>query len=160
MGSGKSTIASIISKKTGYKLYELDKIFEQQKNCTIKDFFKNFGEEKFREVETQILKEICDKESIIISCGGGIILKKENREILFNSDVTTIYLEANSKNIYNRIKTDSSRPLLQVANPKEEIEKLLDSRKSFYELAQIKIKTDDKIIEEIVQEILREIWKN
>ena len=95
-----------------------------------------------------------------MSCGGGIVLLEENQEILFNSDVLTIYLEAETKNIYNRIKNDNKRPLLQVENPEMEIEKILNSRKNLYQKAKIKIKTDGKSPQEITKEILETIWKN
>lgn len=160
MGSGKSTISKLLAQKLGFLALEADDIFEQQEKISIKEYFKTFGEENFRIKETQILKELSQKENFILSCGGGIVLKKENQEILFNSDVLTIYLEADIENIYNRIKEDSSRPLLQVQNPKEEIEKILNSRKNLYEKAKIKIKTDNKEPNIITEEILEILWKN
>ncbi len=160
MGSGKSTISKLLSQKLGYALSELDEIFEQQEKISIKEYFKNFGEESFRLKETKILKNEIANENIIISCGGGIVLKKENQEILFNPDILTVYLETDVENIYNRIKFDSSRPLLQVQNPKKEIEKILNSRKNLYEKAQAKIQTSNKQPDEITKEILEIIWKN
>lgn len=160
MGSGKSTISKLLSEKLSYNLFELDEIFEQQEKTSIKEYFKNFGEENFRLKETEILKSTILYNNIVISCGGGIVLKKENQEILFNSDVLTIYLETDVENIYNRIKKDNQRPLLQVENPKEEIEKILNSRKELYKKAQIKIQTNNKKPIEIIEEILETIWKN
>ena len=160
MGSGKSTISKLLSEKLNYNLFELDEIFEQQEKTSIKEYFKNFGEENFRLKETEILKSTILYNNIVISCGGGIVLKKENQEILFNSDVLTIYLETDVENIYNRIKKDNQRPLLQVENPKEEIEKILNSRKELYKKAQIKIQTNNKKPIEIIEEILETIWKN
>lgn len=160
MGSGKSTISKLLSEKLSYNLFELDEIFEQQEKTSIKEYFKNFGEESFRLKEAEILKNTILYNNIVISCGGGIVLKKENQEILFNSDVLTIYLETDVENIYNRIKKDNQRPLLQVENPKEEIEKILNSRKELYKKAQIKIQTNNKKPIEIIEEILEIIWKN
>lgn len=160
MGSGKSTISKLLAQKLGFLALEADDIFEQQEKISIKEYFKTFGEESFRLKEAEILKSAILNNNIVISCGGGIVLKKENQEILFNSDVLTIYLEADIENIYNRIKEDSSRPLLQVQNPKEEIEKILNSRKNLYEKAKIKIKTDNKEPNIITEEILEILWKN
>lgn len=160
MGSGKSTVSKLLSQKLGYALSELDEIFEQQEKISIKEYFKNFGEENFRLKETKILKKEITKENIVLSCGGGIILKKENQETLFNSDILTVYLETDVENIYNRIKKDIKRPLLQVENPKKEIEKILNSRKKLYEKAQIKIQTNNKQPDKITEEILEIIWKN
>ena len=160
MGSGKSTISKLLAQNLEFLALEADEIFEQQEKISIKDYFKIFGEENFRIKETQILKELSQKGNFVLSCGGGVVLSKENQEILFNSDILTIYLEASSENIYNRIKNDSSRPLLQVKYPKKEIEKILESRKDLYKKAKIKIKTDDKTPDTITEEILKIIWKN
>lgn len=156
MGSGKSAISSILAARIGIEKYEADEIFEQQNSIKIKDFFKTFGEDEFRKKETQILKQILNYDEFVLSCGGGVILKEENRELLFNTDVLTIYLKAKADTIYNRIKHDKNRPLLLVENPKKEIEKILSLRESFYELAKITITTDDKNLNEIVEKILKE----
>ena len=154
MGSGKSAVAKILAKRLNYKLIELDEIFEQQQNTTISNFFKKFGEEKFRQIESNILKNSLEDNSII-STGGGIILKQENRNLLFSENILTIYLKASSEIIYDRIKNDKSRPLLLVENPKKEIENIIKKRESYYNQAKIKINTDDKTIDKIVEEI----WK-
>lgn len=155
MGSGKSTIAKKIAPILSYETQELDEIFEKQQNISIADFFKKFGETKFRQIETQILKQALQKENIVISTGGGVILKKENRDLLFQNDILTIYLEANCETIYDRIKNDTTRPLLKVDNPKKEIESILSDRKKYYNLAKIKITTDNKTENEITEEILK-----
>ena len=155
MGSGKSIVSKILANKTSYNLLELDEVFEQQENIAIAEYFKNFGEEKFRQIEAEILKKSLRQENVIISTGGGVILKKENREMLFCNNIFTIYLEANSETIYNRIKKDTSRPLLKVKNPKEEIKNIIKARETFYKLANLTINTDNKTIEEITEEILK-----
>jgi len=151
MGSGKSTVSKELAKKLNYNLYDTDEIFEKKYKSSIADFFKVFKEEEFRKKETEILKELIQKENIVISTGGGIILKKENRDLLFQDDVLTIYLETSPEAIYNRIKNDKTRPLLLVENPKEEIKKILKNREKYYNLAKIKINTDNKSIEEILK---------
>ena len=159
MGSGKSTISKILAQKLKISHFELDEIFEKQENIKIKDFFKTHGEEKFRQIETQILKTTILNNEFVLSCGGGVILSEKNRDILFNSDIVTIYLETSAKTIFERIKSDRTRPLLLVDNPKEEIDKILSSRENFYSKSSIIINTDDKNIDEIVEEILEELWK-
>ena len=153
MGCGKTTVSSLFAKKLKLPLYDSDKLFERKFNTTINDFFKNFSEDEFRKNETLILKEIVAKESFILSCGGGMILKEENRDILFNYDICTIYLRTSAKVIYDRIKDDRTRPLLLVDNPKNEIEKILFQREKYYKLANIIIDTDNKTVDEIVNEV-------
>ena len=155
MGSGKSSVSKLLAKKLNCLALELDELFVQQEKISIVDFFKTQGEENFRQIETEILKKSLKKENIILSCGGGVILKKENREMLFCNNVFTIYLKATSETIFNRIKKDTSRPLLKVENPKQEIESLIKSRQDFYKLANLTINTDNKTIEEITEEILK-----
>lgn len=159
MGCGKSTIAKVLANEILYPLYEADEVFELEQKISIKDFFKEFGEEKFRKIETEILKNISKTDKFILSCGGGVILSEENRSILFNRDIFTIYLEAGVDTIYERIKNNSSRPLLLVENPKKEIEQILSSRDKYYNLANLKISTDNKSVEDIKTEILKAIWK-
>ena len=155
MGCGKTTISRLLAYKSGFLFVDLDEIFEKENNIKIKDFFKTQGETAFRKKETEILERFSKTENIIISTGGGIILKQENQEILFNKDIFTIYLKTSAENIFNRIKNDTTRPLLLVSNPKKEIEKILYSREFLYENANLIITTNNKTKEEI----LEEVWK-
>ena len=155
MGSGKTTISKLLSKKLNLPLFDIDEIFEQQENCTIVDFFKNHSEEKFRKIESEILKETLKQKNCIISTGGGIVLKEDNRDMLFKDNILTIYLKATSETIYQRIKNDKTRPLLLVENPQLEIKKILNTREKFYNLAKTTIETDKKTKEEIAREILK-----
>ena len=155
MGSGKSTVSKLLSEKLNLSLLDTDEIFEQQEKCKIVDFFKKYGEEKFREIESEILKKSLTKSNCIISTGGGIVLKEENRILLSDKSILTIYLSTNYETIYNRIKDDKTRPLLLVKNPKEEIKKILNSREQFYNQAKATIETDNKTQQEIAEEILK-----
>ena len=155
MGSGKSSISKILANKLNFSTIELDEIFEKKEGISIKDFFEKFGEDEFRKKETEILSDFIQKQNIILSTGGGIVLKEENRNLLFKNEILTIYLKANLETIYERIKNDTSRPLLQVENPKKEIEYILKNREKYYNLAKITIETDNKTKEEITEEILK-----
>jgi len=154
MGSGKSAVSEVLASKLGFRRFEADEIFEEQNSIKIKDFFKNYGEESFRKKETEILKEILKQDNFVLSCGGGVVLKEENRKLLFNNEILTIYLKASSETIYDRIKADKTRPLLLVDNPKNEIEKILLKRENLYKNANLTITTDNKTINEIAEEIV------
>ena len=160
MGSGKTTVSKLLSDKLNFNLFDIDEIFEKENNIQIKDYFSKYGEKNFRLKEAQILQNLSSEKNCVISCGGGIILSKENQDILFSTDITTIYLETDTKTIFERLKNDTSRPLLMVENTKEEIEKILNKRADLYNLAQIKINTNNKTTEEISKEILEILWKN
>ena len=90
-----------------------------------------------------------------MALGGGVILRPENRKLLFYNDIKTIYLKTSPETIYQRIKNDKKRPLLMVENPKKEIETILNTREQFYLMADMIIKTDNKTIEEITEEIIK-----
>ena len=153
MGSGKSSTAKVLAEKLNFELQELDEIFEKEENISIADFFKKNGEENFRTKETQILKNALKKDNTVISCGGGIIIKEENRDLLFKDDILTIYLKADKNTILKRIKNDTTRPLLNTKNQLEAIEEILSKRENFYKQAKYIIETDNKSIEEIIKEI-------
>ena len=153
MGSGKSSTAKVLAEKLNFELQELDEIFEKEENISIANFFKKNGEENFRTKETQILKNALKKDNTVISCGGGIIIKKENRNLLFKDDILTIYLKADKNTILKRIKNDTTRPLLNTKNQLEAIEEILSKREIFYRQAKYTIETDNKSIEEIIKEI-------
>ena len=137
---GKSTIGYWLSKKINYPFVDVDRYLEEKENRIISDIFSNEGEEYFRELETKYLKELSEKEGIIISTGGGAVKNKENIDILKENGII-VFL--------NRIIDDISRenhrnrPLLQ--NP-DNIRKLYDERIKLYRrYADITIKNDDSM---------------
>ena len=137
---GKSTIGYWLSKKINYPFVDVDRYLEEKENRIISDIFSNEGEEYFRELETKYLKELSEKEGIIISTGGGAVKNKENIDILKENGII-VFL--------NRIIDDISRenhrnrPLLQ--NP-DNIRKLYDERIKLYRRhAHIIIKNDDSM---------------
>ncbi len=154
MGSGKSAVSKELAEKLKIEHFEADEIFEKENSILIKDFFKKYGENEFRKKETEILKQIFKKPEFILSCGGGVVLSAQNREILFKSEILTIYLCAKPQTIFERIKNDKTRPLLLVSNPEEEIKNILAKREKLYELAKLKVVVDNKTIEQIVGEII------
>ena len=102
-------------------------------------------------------KEAAKKENVILDCGGGVVLDSENMTILKNTGVV-IYLQASVDVIYERIKDDKNRPLLNVANPEEKISELLNKRKVFYEKANYIINTDKRNVSDICDEIYRLLY--
>lgn len=158
MGSGKTTIGNELSEKSKFALVDTDKYIEQQQQTTISEIFASKGEEEFRLMETKALKELLEaSEDMIISTGGGLVIKQENRELLKNAG-TTVYLKASADTIYDRVKDDTKRPLLQCEDPKLKIISLMEQRKDYYtDAANIVVDTDKKSVEEIACEILSKI---
>ena len=152
MGAGKTTVGMELAKKLNYKLIDTDHSIENDQSREIKDIFSEDGELFFRNLETLKLKELVNVENAIISTGGGIILKDENRSILNN--LFTIYLKADFENIFNRIKQDTSRPLLLTDDPYNTAKDIFKSRQSVYESFKIHVCTDNKTPHQVVEEII------
>lgn len=137
---GKSTIGYWLSKKINYPFVDVDRYLEEKENRIISDIFSNEGEEYFRELETKYLKELSEKEGIIISTGGGAVKNKENIDILKENGII-VFLNRAIDDISR--ENHRNRPLLQ--NP-DNIRKLYDERIKLYRrYADIIIKNDDSM---------------
>ena len=135
---GKSTIGYWLSKKINFPVIDADKYLEEKENRVISDIFSNEGEEYFRELETKYLKELSEKEGIIISTGGGAVKKKENIDILKQNGIV-IFLNRGIADISK--ENHENRPLLQDI---DNIQKLYDERIDLYrKYADIIIKNND-----------------
>lgn len=155
MGSGKTTVGKELATILNYNFVDLDEIIEN-KYGKITDIFSQKGEKYFRELETQELKNLENQSNFVLSTGGGIILKDENIKIL--KDLGQVfYLSAKSETIYNRIKNQRHRPLLNTQNPKNTIEEILSKRLEKYEKSGEKITTDNKNAKEIAGEIYEKL---
>lgn len=147
-GSGKTTLAKIISASLHKQFVDIDNLIEEREKLTIEQIFSKKGEEYFRNLETLVLKELSVKSDLIVSTGGGIVMREENRKIISQTGIA-IYLTADEKTIYNRIKNDKNRPPLTSLPMEEEIRKLMALRRPFYEeLASITLDTSRMGIEE------------
>ncbi len=169
MTSGKSTLGKILANVLGWDFADLDKVIEQSENMKITQIFEKKGEKYFRELEEKIFFEICEKEFIVISLGGGTV---ENANIIKKiSEIgLSIYLSVSLENLYQRLKRKIDRPLIRdlvlsdVATKEDfmtRINKLFSKREPIYKSAEIQISSDTqqigKTIDIIVKKIKRRI---
>ncbi|MCM1253455.1 MAG: shikimate kinase [Clostridium sp.] len=154
MGSGKSTVGIKLSYRLRRALEDTDKLIEKSEGRTISEIFQMDGEAYFRNLETECLKKLIQTaDDKIISVGGGLPMREENHALLKKLG-TVIYLRATPETIYERVKHDTSRPLLQGDNPQEKIRSLMKERAAIYEqAADIIIDVDNKDFEAILEEI-------
>lgn len=152
MGSGKSTVGIRLSYYMRRPVEDTDKLIEKKQGRKISDIFATDGEEYFRQLETQMLRELKDKlQYHIISVGGGTPVREENRELLQMLG-TVVYLRVRPETVYQRLKHDTTRPLLQCENPLERIEQLLAQRKEAYEsCADVILDVDEMSMDEILE---------
>lgn len=155
MGTGKTAVGRQLSRLLNMELIDVDTEIERSQGITINEIFKNFGEPRFREIETEMIKKLSGKKNIIISTGGGAVLKQENMDTLRENGII-FCLMANPQTILKRTSHDSNRPLLQVEDPFKRIKELLDYRKPFYEKADIIINTENKTPLQIAEELINE----
>jgi shikimate kinase len=153
MGTGKTAVGKELAQLLDMKLIDVDTEIEKTEKTTIDEIFRQSGEQRFRDKETDMIKAVSRNKNVIISTGGGAVLKKENMDILRENGVI-ICLTATPETILQRTGANSNRPLLQVENPFKKIKELLDFRKPYYEKADILIDTDDKNPLQIAREII------
>ena len=153
MGTGKSAIGKALESLTGYSLVDMDVEIVKREKREIAEIFKNEGEEFFRALETQLLLELEKKGKCIVSCGGGVVLKEENRGIMHRSGIAVL-LTARPETILERVKNDHSRPLLEGKKNVDAIREMVQQRMPFYEkAANIIVPTDGKTVMEIAKHI-------
>lgn len=154
MGSWKTTIGRLISKKFGLKFVDIDHLIEAETGHTIAELFEKYGEEKFRSIETETLKSAFQGKNCVISTGGGTILSEDNRELL-RMNGRTILLRARADTLASRIRYTANRPILSGKNDKEKVlADILEDRKDLYEsTADFIIDTDDLTPEGIAKKI-------
>ncbi|NLL73900.1 MAG: shikimate kinase [Clostridiales bacterium] len=155
MGSGKTTVGKLLAKNLAFDFLDTDEMIEAEEAMTVQHIFSTHGEEKFRELETSLLLSISNSlENSVLSTGGGMPIKEINIKLL-KAMGKIIYLRTSIDTIIDRVSGDTNRPLLKGNNLKESVERLLDSRLTYYEdAADIIIDTDGFEVKEIVDKIL------
>ena len=154
MGAGKTTISDYMSTMFDMRLVEMDQEISERQEMSIPDIFATYGEEYFRNLETELLKELQTGKNCIISCGGGVALREEN-VVEMKKNGRVVLLTASPETIYERVKDSNDRPLLKGNNNVEFIADLMEKRREKYEAAaDVVIQTDNKTILEICEELI------
>lgn len=159
MGAGKSTVGRLLADKIGYKYLDADQYIEEQTQTSITNIFAEHGEPYFRDLESEATEALANDDNQVIATGGGVIQRDRNWEAMKGNGVT-IYLKASVETIWERIKDDTSRPLLQVDNPVETARELLNKRTPLYEKADIIVSTDNLSLEQAANEVLVQLKSN
>src|SRR4029450_13106774 len=131
MGAGKSAVGRCLRRRMGLALLDIDEVVAANFRKSIPEIFAEHGEKKFRELETEALRSVRTEEQTIIITGGGIVLRKENVEIL-RSQAVMVWLGGDEKTLFARASRKQNRPLLQTKNPRRAFSQILGSRRPLY----------------------------
>ena len=155
MGSGKSSVGKLLANKLQFSIIDIDKEIEKNEKLSIKEIFEEKGENYFREIESKYL--LRKRNSAVVSCGGGIILNKKNREFLKTSGYT-IYLKSSLPILEKRLLNENSRPLLSNDNLKETLINIYNKRKKLYtSAANTTVITDRRSVKEVCELIIKKL---
>lgn len=152
MGVGKTSVGTRLAKDLGYSFVDIDELIEADQKTTITGIFSAFGEAYFRDIESRIIGQVLARDGQVVSTGGGAVIREENRQA-FRQGGLTVCLTARPDAIYERVRHETHRPLLQVADPPGRIRELLAERERFYRQADLVIDTSDKSVDEVISEI-------
>ena len=157
MGTGKSTISDFLKNVFAMDVAEMDQIIAQRQGMSISDIFETYGEQYFRNLETNLLKELQEGENCIISCGGGVAMREQN-VVEMKKNGRVVLLTASPETIYERVKDSNDRPILNGNKNVPFIADMMEKRREKYETAaDVVIQTDNKSILEISEELISKL---
>lgn len=160
MGSGKSTLAPKIAERCGWQAYEMDRLLEEKFAMRIEEFFRKFGEEHFRREEAKLLRSLSGKEHVL-SPGGGVVLREENRKVL-REHFFSVYIKVSPETVLKRLaEGENVRPLLQGKMNVNDIGEMMRKRSAYYEeVADYILEGDGKSVSACVEEIYSVLLEN
>lgn len=156
-GSGKSTVGRSLARRLHLPFHDSDHLIEQRIGCSIREFFAREGEPAFRDLEQQVIAELMQTGSCVLATGGGAVLREANRAAL-HAGGHVIYLRATPEELWRRLRRDTQRPLLQVADPLDKLRQLHAERDPLYrQVAHYTIDTGRPSVPTLVNMILMQL---
>ncbi len=156
-GSGKSTVGRQLARRLQLPFFDSDHVIEQQLGCSIREYFEREGEARFRDVEQAAIDELTQKSRCVLSTGGGVVLRPANRQHLHEHS-RVVYLNSSPEELFRRLRHDTSRPLLQVADPLDRLRELFTQRDPLYrETAHFIIETGRPSVPTLVNMIVMQL---
>ena len=153
MGVGKSTIGKKLAKKLKLKFVDIDEIIKKKEKKTIKEIFKDKGEEYFRKIEAKVTLEELQKDNLVVALGGGTFINNSVRKFIKDSTIS-FWLDLDLKTLLSRLKNTRKRPLLNQSNLEESINKIYLQRKKIYNESNFTIKCNSMEVEVLVNKII------
>ena len=146
-----------MGRRLGLPFLDSDSVIEQRLGCTIREFFEREGEERFRDIEQNVLDDLSKYHHGVLSTGGGSVLRPLNRQNL-HARGKVVYLRSTPEEVFRRLKHDMQRPLLQVDDPQEKLRALFNVRDPLYrETAHFVFETGRPSINRLLNTIIGEL---
>jgi shikimate kinase len=156
-GGGKSTVGRQLARRLKYDFIDSDALIESRIGCSIRDFFASEGEDRFRDVEAEVLAASARRPRTVLATGGGAVIRPGNREVLHQA-TTVVYLRSSPEELFRRLRHDTQRPLLQVADPLAKLRELYAQRDPWYrEAAHFVVETGRPSVATLVNMILMQL---
>ena len=155
MGVGKSSVGRALAEVLHYEFIDTDEVIESNAGKTINRIFADDGEPTFRGLESQIVQQLTTRDRVVISTGGGLAVSPDNLASL-KSHALVVCLWASPEAIWERVRHQSHRPILQTIDPPARIRELLAQREPFYKQADVLVNTELRSLREVVQQVLHQ----
>ncbi|WOB09294.1 shikimate kinase [Piscinibacter gummiphilus] len=156
-GGGKSTVGRQLAKRLGWTFADSDVLIEKRLGSSIRAFFEREGEKAFREIESTVIDELTKSQGLVIATGGGALLRADSRERL-HQRYRVVYLHSSPEELFRRLRHDSSRPLLQVADPLAKLRELYQERDPLYrQVAHFTVETGRPSVGALVNNVLMQL---
>jgi shikimate kinase len=159
MGTGKTTVATQVANRLGMRYVSTDDLIEKREKRTINEIFTSSGEERFRDIESDVIREVTGREGLVIDAGGGAVIREENIANM-KSGGTVICLTADEETVMERTKKYKHRPLLNVEDPKRRIRDLMAKRASLYAKADHVLDTGKLTVRQVVERVVEIVSRN
>lgn len=155
MGTGKSSVGRLLASQLNFRFVDTDVLIEEQAGRSISEIFARDGEAAFRAIEKAVVADLARSRGLVISTGGGLAADESNLASL-KQHALVVCLWASPEVIWERVRHQRHRPLLQDAEPMEKIRALLAARAPFYKQADVLMHTEMRSVKEVAQHVLHE----
>ena len=152
MGSGKSTLGQQLADRLGWEFLDTDRLIEKREGLSVEQIFREQGEERFREIESELAASLAGRTKIVVATGGGLFLRAKNRSIL-KSCGSTVWIDVPFEICISRVGQGAGRPLWRPEDPLV-FRAMFDRRAASYALAETRIRVASETADELVGRIL------
>jgi shikimate kinase len=157
MGAGKTTIGKLLARQMGKTFIDCDEEIQQRTGVTVRHIFDVEGENGFRQREAVVIRDMVQRNNLVLATGGGAVLSESNRSELMRNGIV-VYLESSVHDLWQRTCHDRNRPLLQTADPLAKLKELYEQRDPLYtEIADLIIHSGKQSAQSLVQKLQQEL---